>query len=132
LAAKANVKADTNVLEWHFDSTKLAASATVPDEAMSFRIPVGVNYGNLYVACDGTTHTNMALDISYAATRGGTYTDEGSAITATFTHGSTAESAIDVSSFGSLTAGQYINMRVSTASTGDATYCDASLTLINN
>ncbi len=128
----ADSKADTNIIEWELNATLLGAAATVPDEAMTFRIPYGVDYGDLYVACDGTTHTSMAIDLSYAATRHGTYTDEGTALTATFTHGATAESAIDVSSYGSLTAGQYINLRVSTASTGNATMCTASLELIAN
>jgi hypothetical protein len=117
------VKANTNVLEWHFNATALEGE-TEPGEGMAFRIPFGVDYDTAWIECDGTT-TSLAIDIAYAATRYGTYTDEGTAI-------STFGSSVDVSSYGSLTTGQYIGAYVATALTGDSTMCDLSLVLTSN
>lgn len=109
-----------NPLEWHFNSDQLGAAATVPDEAMTYRIPYGMTFDTAYLDCDDT-HTSMVVTIASASTRYGTYSSEGTV--------STSAASQDISSWGSLVTGNYMAARVSTASTGDATMCDLHLIL---
>jgi hypothetical protein len=119
----ADAKADTNTIQFAFNSTDLGAVATEPAGYMQFEVPVAVEWTTGELVCDGTI-TSASFTVGSATAPYGTFSDlTGGGITST--------GAVTVTGWTDPTAGTNIGAWVDTASTGDATSCKLIFTLVN-